>query len=72
MESGVQCVNPRLIRDLFHESAVRKLDLRIGEITAEAGISDNRVKSLISLRDISGLSDGELEKIWEVVQRKRG
>jgi hypothetical protein len=44
----------------------------IGEITAEAGISDNRVKSLIARQDISGLSDGELEKIWEVVLRKRG
>jgi hypothetical protein len=43
-----------------------------GDIAAEADIPNSRVRSLIARQSLLDFSDAELQKIWEVIERKRG
>jgi len=58
----------RLIDDLSPHLAY--MLSHTGDIATEAGISDSRVRSLITRQSLSDFSDAELEKIWEVLKTK--
>jgi predicted XRE-type DNA-binding protein len=49
-----------------HEDFIRS---HPGEIASVVGISDSRMSSLVARQSISDLSDDELEKVWDYVQK---